>query len=299
MKEVDMRIDFRFWGFAGAVFALIGLGQMVACTTDDNDSPGQGGAGGASGGSSTSPIATGGAAGTGAGGSSVESAGLACAKAILLDGTKPGIANFDSYDGSVVSKWLFSLGDDSSTGIWAGPFGYGDREGTETVETFDMTDGHNSLYALRVKDTNAQKYGGGMGIWMSGCLDATKFTGVSFWVRGVAPTGTAKLSLMIKETTATTPLKAEYKTGTCPGVTDSTCIPPKYEFEVKDTWALIQIPWTAFSPGVVPGGEVRPDGSNIWQLQFDIGLQWVKDATDTWVPVPGAYELVVDDMAFY
>ena len=44
---------------------------------------------------------------------------------------------------------------------------------------------------------------------------------------------------------------------------------------------------------------MKPNGSNIWQVQFDIGLQWGKDATGADVPIPAAYKLAVDDLTFY
>jgi hypothetical protein len=288
-----MRINLGLWGLAAAMSALIGLGHMAACTGDTDQ-----GVGGASG-STSVPGGTGGAVGAtgGTGGSTAASGGLACAKQTVL--TKPGVANFDSYDGaSDLTAWSFALGDDSSTGIFAGTFGYGDRTGNK-AETFDMTTGHSAPYALRVADSMAQVYGGGMGIWLSGCLDAHTFSGVSFWVRGVAPTATAKLSLLMKQTTPSVPAQAGYKTGTCPGVQDTSCVHPKYEFEVTDTWTQVKVPWAAFTPGDADGTAVPADGSSIWQLQFDIGLVWTPDANGTYVAVPGAYQLVIDDIAFY
>ncbi len=138
-----------------------------------------------------------------------------------------------------------------------------------------------------------------MGLWLSGCVDASKFSGISFWARGVAPTGTAKLSVLMKATTSSTPATATAKTGPCAGITDKTCIHPKYDFEVSSTWTQVKVPWTAFTAGDAAGTPVQPDGSTIWQIQFDIGLQWMPDATGAYAPVPAPYELVVDDMAFY
>jgi len=290
-----MRIDFRILGLAVAGSALIGLAQMAACTGDSG-----GGASG-TGGSTGAPGANGGTTGTpgGTGGSTAAAAGVACAKPIVL--TKPGIANFDNYDSaSDLSTWNFPLGGDTTSSILAGTFGYGDRP-NGLPETFMMiTPGSSSTYALEVADTASAQYGGGMGIWISECLDAKSFSGVSFWTRGSAPTGKAKLSILMKETTAATPAKTGNKTGTCPG-TDTTCIHPNYMFTVTDTWTQIQIPWASFTKGDAAGTPVTPDGSNIWQIQFDIGLNWVPGPTDggAYVPVPGAYKLDVDTITFY
>jgi hypothetical protein len=290
-----MYIGFRFLGLASAVSMLMGLGSMTGCTSDDDSN--NGGAGG------TGGAAPGGAGGTtvptGGGGSTTTSSALACPKLTVLDGTKPGIADFDTYDGaSDLSTWSFAMGGDSSTGIFAGTFGYGDRANNKP-ETFDMATGHASLYGLRVKDSMAVAWGGGMGIWMSGCLDVRKFTGIQFWVRGNAPDGTAKFSVLMKETTPVTPAQAGNKTGTCQGIAEKTCIHPFKKFEVTADWKLIQVPWTGFDAGDAAGTPVVANGSNIWQIQYDIGLSWMPDASGAYVPVPSAYELEIDTIAFY
>ena len=154
-----MRIDFRFLGLAGAVSALVGLGQIAACTSDSNP----GGAGGSAGGSSGLPGATGGTTGTPGGtGGTTTAVGTVCAKPILL--AKPGIADFDNYPaGAALSTWSFSLGGDATSGIYAGTFGYGDRP-NGLPETFAMVDGNSSKYALEIADTASAVYGGGMGL---------------------------------------------------------------------------------------------------------------------------------------
>jgi hypothetical protein len=297
-----MRSNLGILVLAGTASALVGIGQMTACTTADSDT-GAGGAAGSTAGTTTVPGGTGGVAGTGAGGSTTTPAGgTACAKTKTLSAAKPSIGNFDSYDGAAdLSSWSFPMGGESSTGIFWGTFGYGDRA-NGGPGTFDMTTGHSAPYALRVADTMAQNWGGGMGLWISDCLNATVFTGISFWVRGNAPKGTATLAAFMSETTPTVASVTGHKTGTCPG-NDTTCINPKFEFGVTDSWVFIQAPWTAFAKGDAATGSatVAADGHNLWQIQFDIGLNFVPGATSTdpWVPVPAPYELVVDDLAFY
>jgi len=290
-----MRTTLGLFGLGLAVAALLGLSQVVACTGDTDN-----GAGGAAG--ATTPAGTGGTAGAT---TTPPAGGTACAKSKTLSLAKPGITTFDSYDGSAdLSSWSFYMGGDTSSGILWGTFGYGDRE-SGGPETFDMTTGHSAPYALRVADTMAKQWGGGMGLWISDCLNATAFTGgISFWVRGNAPLGTAKLSAFMSETTPTVASVTGHKTGTCPG-NDTTCVNPKFEFPVTDTWVLIQAPWTGFAKGNAATAEanITPDGHNLWQIQFDIGLVFAPPPgggdKDPWVPVPAAYELVVDDLAFY
>ena len=291
-----MRIDFRFFGLAVAGLALVGLGQIAACTSDQ-DLSGAGGAGGSAVGSSGLPGATGGTTVTPGGtGATTAAVGTACAKPMLL--TKPGIADFDNYAGAPLSTWSFPMGGDKTSGILAGTFGYGDRP-SGFPETFAMVDGYSPPYALEVADTASAVYGGGMGLWISECLNATNFSGISFWVRGSAPTGQAKFTILMQETTPATPSKVGSKAGTCQG-TDTTCVHPTYMFTVTDTWTQIQIPWASFTGGSAAGTPVTPDGRNIWQMQFDVGLTWVTPAGGSAaVPVLGAYKLDVDNLTFY
>ena len=150
----------RLW-FLG--FALLGLGS-VGCISDDSD-PNEdedagGGSGGANGGSSGSAGTTGGTGattgGTGTGGSS-GGAVTVCSSPIVLPSSKPSIATFDEYDGATsLATWSFSLGGDSSSGVLAGTFGYGDHTdgASGQPEVFAMVDGNDSMYALSISDTD-------------------------------------------------------------------------------------------------------------------------------------------------
>lgn len=285
---------------------LVGLiGSVGACLTDkdkaDEGSAGSGGSAQSAAGSSQTAGGTTSSAGktaTAGSGGSTTATGTACASPIVLAAAKPGIATFDDYEeGASLATWSFALGSDSSTGVFAGPFGYGDRD-TGKPETFAMTEGYDSTYALSISDTMALQYGGGMGIWLSSCLDVQAFTGVSFWIRGNAPTGTSKFTLLMEESTATTPAMPTSKIGTCPG-TDKECIHPTYQVPVTDTWAEIKIPWAEFIPGSANGEPVVPDGHNVWQLQFDVGLSWEPDDAGVYQPIPGPYELAIDGVSFY
>ena len=285
--------------------ALVGLvGSVGACLTDkdkgDEDNGGSGGSGANVAGSQTNAGTTSSAGKTATGGSggSSSATGTACASPIVIAAAKPGIATFDDYEaGAALATWSFALGSDSSTGVFAGPFGYGDRD-TGKPETFEMTEGYDSDYALSISDTMAMEYGGGMGLWLSTCLDVTAFSGVSFWIRGNAPTGTSKFTLLMEESTSNAPEMATAKVGTCPG-SDKECIHPTFDAPVTDTWTEIKIPWAEFKPGSANGEPVIPDGSNVWQLQFDIGLAWVADDAGEYQPVAGPYELAVDGVSFY
>jgi hypothetical protein len=298
--------------------ACMALGPM-ACLSDDGD-PGLGASGGSSGGSGgtagTGPVSggTGGSA-VSSGGSAVSSGGSGgsstgatkCATSSVIAASATGIADFEDYTtGAELATWNFPLGGDSSSGILAGTFVYGDEHGAREglPEVAGMVEGNNgSMYALSISDTMAEEYGGGMGLWLSTCLDLRAFTGISFWVRGNAPATTATLTLLMEETTSSTPSTDTDAIGTCMGTDDqgdmSTCKPPKATFTVTDTWTQVQVPWTMLTPGDSAGTAVPVDGHNIWQIQYDIGVVWADDGTGVYMPTPAPYELVIDDLAFY
>lgn len=301
-----MNTTFRKYYAASALLMLL----VAACTTDDDD-PGVEGDDGATAttGSNNSSSNT---SSTGSGGSSssstsdttsttsgggTSSSGTKCARPVTITSSTPLIADFDGYDGvTAIGEWSFPLGGDQSVGVLAGTFVYGDdheEAGQPAPETAGMVDGNDSTYALSIADTEAAEYGGGMGLWMSECIDASTFDGISLWVRGNAPTGEAKISLLMEETT---PVADD---GTCDGTTEE-CIHPSAVFPVTDEWTQIELAWGDFDPGDANGTAVTADGTNIWQLQFDIGLEWTdEDGDEVYEPTPAAYELVVDDLNFY
>jgi hypothetical protein len=330
-----MRINSKLLGLSVAVSALVWLVQITACTGgDDSASGGAGGTGtvasagtGTMGagttGSGTAGAGTAGAGTTGSAGASASSAGSSgssagagsgttatvCANPTVIPSTKPGIADFEGYDGATsFATWSFSLGGDSSLGVLAGTFSYGDRT-TGFPETSELSAGHASMYAMRIADTDASRtpgttglYGGGMGLWQSACINATAFTGISFWARGSSPSPTVTLTISMQETTTATPAKSTDKPGTCSG-TATACVHPTFAFPLAadaTTWTQIKAPWASFKAGSAAGTAVTPDGRNITQLQFGIGLNFVApDGSTVYEAVPAAYELAVDDLTFY
>jgi hypothetical protein len=288
-----MDVSSAFRRIASSVAVLGIAGGLIACTTDPNDPGAMTGSGGMAG----TSMGTGGAAGAGGGGG-MAPAGTACASPITIAAATPGIADFDAYDGvTALASWSFPLGGDSVSGVYAGPFRYGDRA-DGFPETFEIAAGQDSKYALRIADTLAQNYGGGMGTWLSACLNATKFTGISFWVRGNAPK--VSLKVPMQETLPSTPAKAGDAIGTCAGtIADKTCVHPIFTFPVTNTWTKIEAPWTSFTSGNAAGTAVRPDGRNITQFEFAIELIWVPGDGGAYVPTPAPYDVTVDSMTFY
>ena len=278
------------------VVVALGLGVLGAnaCTTDKDDPGAAAGNAGTTG--------TGGAGGTGTGGmtggAGRGATGTICASSYLVPAASPVVVDFDAYDGvSDIKTWSSPLGGDTAAGVYAGPFTYGDRA-NGFPEMSGMVAGQGSTYALRIADTLAANYGGGLGTWLSACLNATGFSGVTFWVRGASPKGTATLTVQMGDTLPSTPAKVGDPIGTCAG-TGTQCVHPTFVFPLTTTWTKIMVPWASFTAGNAVGTAVRPDGRNISQLQVAIDLNWMPDAQGVYMPVPAPYELAVDTLAFY
>jgi hypothetical protein len=165
------------------------------------------------------------------------------------------------------------------------------------------------MYAMRIADTKLDRkpganglYGGGMGLWQSVCINGTAFSGISFWARGTSPSPTVTLTVSMQETTTATPATSTDKPGTCSG-TATTCIHPTFTFPLaadSTTWTQIKAPWASFKAGDAAGTPVTPDGRDITQLQFGVGLNFVaQDGSTVYEAVPATYELAIDDITFY
>lgn len=290
----------RISRYVVAGVTVVGLGSLSACLSDDKDdkdtNSSTAGTGAASGGSSTAGTGSQTGGSTATAGSSTGGTGSGAGKAcVKVTTSSPSIATFDEYDGAAdLATWSFQLGGTSASGIFGGSFGYGDRA-SGMPETFSMVEGHDSTYALSIADTESKEYGGGMGLWLSDCLDASAFSGVSFWVKGSAPTGQAKVSLLTPETTST---MVDAKKGTCAG-TEKECLAPNTKVPVTDTWTEVKVAWADLAPGSNLGEPVIADGKRLSQLQFELELVWTPDDMDVYHPTPAPYELVIDDVAFY
>lgn len=290
----------RISRYVVAGVTVVGLASLSACLSDDKDdkdtNTGTAGTGAASGGSSTAGTGTQTGGGTATAGASTGGTGNGGGKAcVKVTTSSPGIADFEDYDGAAdLGTWSFPLGGKAASGIFGGSFGYGDHAGNKP-ETFSMLEGHDSTYALSIADTESTEYGGGMGLWLSDCLDASAFTGVSFWVKGSAPTGMAKISLLTPETTSS---MVDAKKGSCAG-DEKECLSPSKEVPVTDTWTEVTVAWADLAPGSNLGEPVFADGKRLSQLQFEVALVWTPDDMAVYHPTPAPYELVIDDVSFY
>jgi hypothetical protein len=276
--------------------ALLGLGLLAGCTTDDASSSASGGAQSATGGTRNAAGSGGGSsAATGGGGSSSSGPSVCDSKAIV---TAPLIANFDSctvgLTGDAVASGcqLASIG--GST-LFGGVFSYDDGTGNPT---FSVVPGHASGGLGLATTEPASKYGGGFGVWTTGCFNASAYKGISFWARGIVPKdGKATFSVMMAETAPSVPPAGTTNRGTCTGASEQ-CKSPKFSFPVTDTWTQVHAPWSGFMGGDANGTPVAANGDDIFQFQWEIGLAFAPDSTGSYVAQPAEYELEIDDVAF-
>ncbi len=208
--------------------------------------------------------------------------------------TSPLFSDFETYDGtSAVDSWGFAFNAPAgaANAVYAGPYHFDDGSGTQTLA---MTSGHAGEYAITIDNPSATEWGGSLGFW-SGCFDASAYQGLTMWVRGTAPNGTASLSLTMEATSAPSAENA-LAGGTC----EADCTEASIEFPVTSSWSEVLLPWASFAPGTADGAEVPVTGDGITGMTFSVPLEWVAsdEDPDTYVPVAGPIGLEVDDLRF-
>jgi hypothetical protein len=180
------------------------------------------------------------------------------------------LVNFDTYDGTnPVTNWVFAFNAPAgaTNTVYAGFYEYDDGTGTPLL-SMPASGANASKYAISISNTQSSSWGGALGMWM-GCIDASAYQGISFWVKGTTPTGKASFSFSNPETTV--PDTTGYGGGTCSG----TCKSPYIDFPVTTTWTQVLVPWGTFTPGIANGANVTTTGNDISGLTFNVSLNYV------------------------
>ena len=268
------------------VAVLVAGGLSVACVSNEDPEDGgkagsgsaQGGSSGAaSGGSATSGSTSGGSPAAGSGGAAgMPAAMVACASVAEASGTSPVITDFETMT-SATGTYTFE-----SAALLGGTYVYSDTTATEEPSTsaLSLSPGHDesSTQALEAKIHNAT-WGGGVGLWFA-CLDASAYTGVTFWARGSSPAGKVKLLLSVNA------VEIESKGGDCPDA--GPCARPFTELELTDEWTEHTFKWADFTDGDAAGAAVPGSGDALCGIEFSLP----NDNTSR------DLELNVDDVAF-
>jgi hypothetical protein len=267
---------------------LVSSGLFVGCVNDDPEDKGT--AGTSSGGSNSAGTSALPDAGTSSGGTGSGTAGTAtagaggsvakprtCATTAKASGTSPVIADFEAMS-APGSGFTFE-----SAGIMGGTYVYSDllapaEDPSTSKLVFDAGHETASTQALVGQIHNAT-WGGGMGLWF-GCMDASAYTGVTFWARGASPAGKVKLNLTVDKAVKVA------EGGTCPDA--GPCVRPFVELEVTEEWQQFTFAWADFTAGDSGGTALPAEVDAINGLDFGIP----NDNTAR------ELELAIDDVAF-
>jgi hypothetical protein len=264
---------------------LVSSGLFVGCVNDD---PEDKGTAGTSSGASSNTAGTSSNAGTSSGGTGSGTAGTTgaagsvakaptCAMVAKASGTSPVIADFEAMT-APGSGFTFE-----SAGIMGGTYVYSDllapaEDPSTSKLVLDAGYETASTKALVGQIHNAT-WGGGMGLWF-GCMDASVYTGVTFWARGASPAGKVKLNLTVDKAVKVS------EGGTCPEA--GPCVRPVVELEVTEEWQQFTFAWADFTAGDSGGTALPAEVEAINGLDFGI-------PNDN---MARELELAIDDVAF-
>ncbi len=148
----------------------------------------------------------------------------------------------------------------------------------------DFVPGIEGEQALHIGYTPAV-WGAGTGFY-STCVNAEVFDGISFWVKGEMPEGSAlQVELHVPETTAADNASG---TGLCFGAPGNDCLPNKTAVdEITGEWVQHFVTWDQFTGGSNFGMPIQLNTTRLNGLNFH---------------VPGAsgtIDLSVDDVRFF
>jgi hypothetical protein len=213
-----------------------------------------------------------------------------------------GATGFDTYFGTgasvgYIGPYAFSGGPGDGGVNWTLTPVTGSSGGT--------TDGATD-WAINMAVTDETVFGAGLGFWMS-CVDATSYSGISFWARGQTPIGTCSADAgggscftMSIGTAATTLPGGDGGAGTCGG-TSTTCVNPMIsDLSLSLNWTQYKLRWSQFTGGMSGGGAYTPNGAGLIGISFGVSLVYsgvdAGEAGTLYLPVPSNLDLQVDDI---
>jgi hypothetical protein len=220
--------------------------------------------------------------------------------------TAPLITNFDDYAGGVAANYTYYVNakPPASNAVLGAIQHIGDGSdsngGTSVIAT-DMVAGEGgSGYALQISDTDATNWGGLLVFYFpqSGsspvCLNAAGYQGVEFSIQGAAPSGNFGVSLRMLDTI---PVASN---GLCDDATANDCKDATIQLPLPadaTTWTQVQLPWSAFTPGVGSATACIPvTGQNIVSLVIQPLMSY---PPPNYTLQPGPYAIAVDNVQFY
>jgi len=269
------------------------------------------GGGGQPDGTSSGGGGRGGTAGEGLGGSAFNQCGVAAPLPADTGQCKPvsapTIADFDDYvTGTMAASYTYSVnGKPPAADTLLGAIQHiGDGSdmsgGTSVISTEMVTGEGGAGWAIQIANSNALHWGGVFLFYFPAsttsrsCLNGQTYGGLEFSIRGATPSGRYGVSLGMLDTIPAG------DSGLCRNPIAADCKNATIELSMPTdatTWAKVQLPWSAFTPGV--GSEqacVPVTGQNIAQLSIQPHMNYPPPSYSF---QPGPYTMAIDNLRFY
>jgi hypothetical protein len=217
----------------------------------------------------------------------------------------PLIADFDDYSGTDASSYTFYVSAaPPSEAVLGAILHVGDGSdtspGTGVITTEMVTGQGDTGYALSIANTVASNWGGLLTFYFpfggttATCLDAREHVGLAFSIKGSSPSGRFGVNISMLDTVPPS------DHGLCSNPASSDCKDANIELTLPPdaaTWKDVQLPWSAFTPGVGSATSCIPvTGQNILRIVIQPFMNY---PPPNYTFEPGAYAIAVDNLRFY
>jgi hypothetical protein len=209
----------------------------------------------------------------------------------------PLLVDFENYDGMVTAdKYATAYGGamPNMGTSYMGPMSWGDGSVLPTLSILAGRPPGN--WGLSQTVTKAAMWGMGGGFWMTACLNASAFKGISFWVRGSVPDARFSFTLHMDSTSPPDPANPAGG-GTCAGTADTCKAAQKTDIPISMDWTQVQILWADFTPGSAGTTAVIPNGDNISGFGWTVNIPFVADPASP-DPLMPSYIGMAADLVF-
>jgi hypothetical protein len=216
---------------------------------------------------------------------------------------EPRLTDFDDYATGAAQSYTFYVNapPPAENAVSGGFLHVGDGSDTDagSVIATEMVPGvDGTAYALQFSNDNAVNWGGLLMLQFTGatpgCLNASDYAGIELSIKGTTPSGNVGVNLGMLDTMPSA------DGGLCDNATATDCKDASLRVALPsdpDEWKRIQIPWSAFTPGVGSDTSCVPlTGENVARLVIQPQMVY---APPDWAFAPGAYSVALDDIRFY
>lgn len=171
----------------------------------------------------------------------------------------------------------FESGDSRVVGYPGGISWWVDATATGVTSAIDGP-GHSSSYAAHLSIASYTDWGGEINLWLAGCYDLSRFTGVQFWAKEAKP---SKILVLVNTEDSATVADG----GICSA---SYCQRYTASVSVTTAWAMYQVLWSELTSSTAPP---PMNAAKVNSVGFI-------DGHEVWGPVDSV-DLWVDDVSFF